>query len=41
MCHIIPIPIRHFLFFYDALQVKLGSKNILIELGWTGDGSFS
>lgn len=27
------------IFFGEALQIKLSSKNILIELGWTEDGS--
>lgn len=43
MCHTLPIPPRRqfFFSFCEALQVKLNSKNILIELGWTGEGSFS
>lgn len=30
---------RSLCLFCEALQIKLSSKNILIELGWTEDGS--
>lgn len=42
MCHtFFPQEGRFFFLFCKSLQIILSSKNILIELGWTKDGSLS